>query len=100
MPRSTWPLFAALLAAVFSATGCNQNECDRAADHASECQIATLNGREGATGGNVAPARLICAGTVLCEDQCFNLASCDVLRFNGKDRDGEKAYGDCVAACK
>lgn len=79
--------------------GCTGNECDRAGDHAKQCNITDLHAQEASGTSNTVPDRLICAGTVLCTDACFNQASCDALLANGKDKMGEKSYSDCVAQC-
>lgn len=68
-----------------------------AADHASECQIPGLNAKENSASGMTAPERVVCQGTALCEDTCFNNATCDAL--SGKDASGHKAYEDCVSQC-
>lgn len=97
MPSGLAAFLSVPLAALVA--GCNPNDCDKALDHAVECGVTGLHAMEAAGTSNTPPARVLCEGTVLCTDRCFNAASCDALLGNGKDKMGEKTYSDCVAQC-
>lgn len=110
MRLNTTLLFAgAALAAAAIGGACTGNECDKAADRATECGFQptpdqqSVSAAQTATIGSTGPMATEvrdCTEVLSCQASCFNQAaalSCDAV--TGKDAQGYASYVACLRGC-